>query len=74
MSAAGATMKRILLECGGKSASIILDDASVTDEMLQQMLFDCCSLHAGQACILHSSCCFPIHCTTTSLTGSSRWP
>ena len=59
MSAAGATMKRILLECGGKSASIILDDASVTDEMLQQMLFDCCSLHAGQACILHSRLLLP---------------
>lgn len=59
MSAAGATMKRILLECGGKSASIVLDDAQVTDEMLRQMLFDCCSLHAGQACILHSRLLLP---------------
>jgi aldehyde dehydrogenase (NAD+) len=59
MSAAGATMKRILLECGGKSASIILDDTVVTDEMLRQMLFDCCSLHAGQACILHSRLLLP---------------
>src|SRR5271157_1329463 len=59
MSAAGATMKRILLECGGKSASIVLDDTEVTDEMLEQMLFDCCSLHAGQACILHSRLLLP---------------
>ncbi len=59
MSAAGATMKRILLECGGKSASIILDDTVVTDEMLKQLLFDCCSLHAGQACILHSRLLLP---------------
>ena len=59
MSAAGATMKRILLECGGKSASIILDDAEVSDDMLQKMLFDCCSLHAGQACILHSRLLLP---------------
>jgi aldehyde dehydrogenase (NAD+) len=59
MSAAGDTMKRILLECGGKSASIVLDDTVVTDEMLQQMLFDCCSLHAGQACILHSRLLLP---------------
>ncbi|MCV7196070.1 aldehyde dehydrogenase family protein [Mycobacterium angelicum] len=59
MSAAGRTMKRILLECGGKSASIILDDTEVSDEMLQQMLFDCCSLHAGQACILHSRLLLP---------------
>jgi aldehyde dehydrogenase (NAD+) len=59
MSAAGATMKRILLECGGKSASIVLDDTEVTEEMLRQMLFDCCSLHAGQACILHSRLLLP---------------
>src|SRR5271166_2758676 len=59
MSAAGDTLKRILLELGGKSASIILDDTEVTDEMLQQMLFDSCSLHAGQACILHSRLLLP---------------
>jgi aldehyde dehydrogenase (NAD+) len=59
MAAAGATMKRILLECGGKSASILLDDVAVTDELLQRMLFDCCSLHAGQACILQSRLLLP---------------
>jgi acyl-CoA reductase-like NAD-dependent aldehyde dehydrogenase len=59
MRAAGDAMKRLLLECGGKSASIVLDDADVTDEMLEQMLFDCCSLHAGQACILHSRLLLP---------------
>ncbi|MGV0067156.1 aldehyde dehydrogenase family protein [Mycobacterium colombiense] len=59
MSAAGDTMKRILLELGGKSASIVLDDTEITDEMLQQMLFDGCSLHAGQACILHSRLLLP---------------
>lgn len=59
MSAAGDTMKRILLELGGKSASIVLDDTELTDEMLQQMLFDGCSLHAGQACILHSRLLLP---------------
>ena len=53
------TMKRILLECGGKSASILLDDVEVTDELLQRMLFDGCSLHAGQACILHSRLLLP---------------
>lgn len=59
MAAAGDTLKRILLELGGKSASIILDDTVVTDEMLRQMLFDCCSMHAGQACILHSRLLLP---------------
>jgi aldehyde dehydrogenase (NAD+) len=59
MRAAGDAMKRLLLECGGKSASIVLDDADVTDEMLEQMMYDCCSLHAGQACILHSRLLLP---------------
>ncbi len=59
MSAAGASMKRILLECGGKSATIILDDIDVTDELLQRILFDGCSLHAGQACILQSRLLLP---------------
>ena len=59
MRAAGDGMKRLLLECGGKSASIVLGDTQVTDDMLRQMLFDCCSLHAGQACILHSRLLLP---------------
>jgi aldehyde dehydrogenase (NAD+) len=59
MSAAGATMKRLLLELGGKSASIVLDDASLDDEVLQRMLFESCSFHAGQACILHSRLLLP---------------
>ena len=59
MSAAGETMKRILLECGGKSAAILLDDVDVTDELVQRILFDGCSLHAGQACILQSRLLLP---------------
>ena len=59
MAAAGGTMKRILLECGGKSAGIVLDDVVVTDELLERILFDSCSLHAGQACILQSRLLLP---------------
>jgi aldehyde dehydrogenase (NAD+) len=59
MAAAGSTMKRLLLECGGKSASIVLDDVVLSDEMLQRMLFESCSFHAGQACILHSRLLLP---------------
>jgi len=59
MAAAGGTMKRILLECGGKSAGIFLDDVDVTDGLLQRFLFDGCSLHAGQACILQSRLLLP---------------
>ncbi len=59
MAAAGSSMKRLLLECGGKSASIVLDDVVLNDEMLQRMLFESCSFHAGQACILHSRMLLP---------------
>ncbi len=59
MAAAGGTMKRLLLECGGKSASIVLDDVKLDDELLQRMLFESCSFHAGQACILHSRMLLP---------------
>jgi aldehyde dehydrogenase (NAD+) len=59
MAAAGGTMKRLLLECGGKSASIVLDDVVLSDEVLERMLFESCSFHAGQACILHSRLLLP---------------
>jgi aldehyde dehydrogenase (NAD+) len=59
MAAAGRSMKRLLLECGGKSASIVLDDIVLSDEMLERMLFESCSFHAGQACILHSRLLLP---------------
>jgi acyl-CoA reductase-like NAD-dependent aldehyde dehydrogenase len=59
MAAAAGTMKRILLECGGKSAAIFLDDVDVTADLLDRILFDGCSLHAGQACILQSRLLLP---------------
>jgi aldehyde dehydrogenase (NAD+) len=59
MAGAASTMKRILLECGGKSASIVLDDAEITDELLERLLFEGCTLHAGQACILNSRLLVP---------------
>lgn len=59
MAAAAPTMKRVLLECGGKSAAVLTDDVEVTDELLERLLFDCCTLHAGQACILNSRLLLP---------------
>ena len=59
MAGAATTMKRILLECGGKSASIVLPDADVSDELLERILFEGCTLHAGQACILNSRLLLP---------------
>lgn len=54
MAAAGANMTRILLECGGKSANIVLDDMVLDRAALERILFDACTFHAGQACILQS--------------------
>jgi len=59
MAGAAATMKRILLECGGKSASILVEDVELTDELLQRLLFEGCTMHAGQACILNSRLLVP---------------
>ncbi|MFI5507636.1 aldehyde dehydrogenase family protein [Mycobacterium sp. NPDC051804] len=59
MAGAATTMKRILLECGGKSASILLDDVELTDELFERLLFEGCTLHAGQACILNSRLLVP---------------
>lgn len=59
MAGAAATMKRILLECGGKSACILLDDVEVTDELIERLLFEGCTMHAGQACILNSRLLVP---------------
>ena len=59
MAGAAQTMKRILLECGGKSACVLLDDVELTDELLERLLFEGCTLHAGQACILNSRLLVP---------------
>jgi aldehyde dehydrogenase (NAD+) len=59
MAGAAGTMKRILLECGGKSACVLLDDVELTDELLERLLFEGCTLHAGQACILNSRLVVP---------------
>lgn len=59
MAGAATGMKRVLLECGGKSASIFLDDVEVTDELLERVLFESLTMHAGQACILNSRLLLP---------------
>lgn len=59
MAGAATTMKRVLLECGGKSAAILTDDVKLNDELLQRILFEGCTLHAGQACILNSRLLLP---------------
>lgn len=52
-AAAAGTMKRTLMELGGKSAAIFLDDYDL-EGITPALVNDACTLHAGQACILHS--------------------
>ena len=59
MAGAATTMKRVLLECGGKSATVLLPDVDVSDGLLERLLFEGCTMHAGQACILNSRLLLP---------------
>lgn len=59
MAAAATTMKRVLLECGGKSATVLLPDFDVSDDLLERLLFEGCTMHAGQTCILNSRLLVP---------------
>lgn len=52
-AAAAGTMKRTLMELGGKSAAIFLEDYDL-DGIGPTLVNDACTIHAGQACILHS--------------------
>jgi aldehyde dehydrogenase (NAD+) len=58
MANAAGTMKRLLLELGGKSAQIFLDRESL-EGRLDRVLFDSCTMHSGQACILNSRLLVP---------------
>jgi aldehyde dehydrogenase (NAD+) len=50
MAAAAPTLKRVFLELGGKSASIVLDDADLASEVAATAFAVC--MHAGQGCAL----------------------
>lgn len=43
----------------GKSATILLPDVDVSDDLLERLLFEGCTMHAGQACILNSRLLLP---------------
>ena len=57
MAAASATIKRVFLELGGKSALIVLDDADL-DLTTMVAAFTICS-HAGQGCAITSRLLVP---------------
>jgi aldehyde dehydrogenase (NAD+) len=56
MELGGATLKRLFLELGGKSASIVLDDADF-ESTLPGAAFVC--VHAGQGCALPTRLLLP---------------
>ena len=56
MERGAATMKRLFLELGGKSATIVLDDADFSTALLSGMAV--CS-HAGQGCAIPSRMLLP---------------
>ena len=55
MEKGAATMKRLFLELGGKSATIVLEDADFA--MSCAMGIAPC-MHAGQGCAMATGCCF----------------
>lgn len=56
MEAASATLKRVFLELGGKSANIVLDDATFPDALYSAMTV---CFHAGQGCSLPTRILLP---------------
>lgn len=57
MAAAAATVKRVQLELGGKSAQVVLDD--VTEEYVRSIGFSSLLYHCGQSCIALSRLLLP---------------
>src|SRR6266567_7408517 len=57
MEAASRTVKRVLLELGGKSAMVVLDDADVSTAAMVAA-FSICS-HAGQGCAISTRMVVP---------------
>lgn len=56
MAAASATVKKVFLELGGKSANIILDDANLEQSLLSALSV---CFHAGQGCALQTRLLIP---------------
>jgi aldehyde dehydrogenase (NAD+) len=52
MAAGSATIKKVFLELGGKSAHIVLDDADL-DAIIPMATMHACA-HSGQGCAIHS--------------------
>jgi aldehyde dehydrogenase (NAD+) len=70
MAAAAPTVKRLQLELGGKSASIVLDD--VTEEHVASMGVVTSMIHAGQGCAIHTRLLLPEHLLDAYVEGAKN--
>jgi aldehyde dehydrogenase (NAD+) len=59
MAAGAATMKRLHLELGGKSAHVVLDDAG--EEYARSIGFGAVLTHCGQGCVIQTRLLLPEH-------------
>jgi aldehyde dehydrogenase (NAD+) len=57
MASAASTVKRVQLELGGKSATVVLDD--VGEEYARTIGFGQVLMHCGQGCVLHTRILLP---------------
>ena len=57
MESAAATVKKVFLELGGKSAAIVLDDIEL-DAVVAMLAAGVCT-HAGQGCAMHTRALLP---------------
>jgi aldehyde dehydrogenase (NAD+) len=70
MAAASPTVKRLQLELGGKSASIVLDD--VPEEHVAGMGIITSMIHAGQGCALQTRLLLPEHLLDAYVEGAKN--
>jgi aldehyde dehydrogenase (NAD+) len=68
MAAAAPTLKRLQLELGGKSASIVLDD--VPEDHVKAMGIMMNMIHAGQGCALQTRTLLPEHMLDAFVEGA----
>lgn len=70
MAAAAPTVKRLQLELGGKSASIVLDD--VPEDHVANMGIITSMIHAGQGCAIQTRMLLPEHLLDAYVDGAKR--
>ena len=68
MASASATVKRLQLELGGKSAQVILDD--VPEDHVRQIGFGAVLTHCGQGCAIQTRLLMPEHLLDAYLEGA----